>query len=88
MVLLVGAADIVASKKFHAEQGFTVAKSFGRKYAQFDADLDHVKLVLYGRRALAKDAGVTPDGPGSHRIIIGSKAGPFVDPDGFAWENA
>ena len=45
-----------------------------------------VKLALYGRRALAKDAGVPPDGSGSHRIVIGSDAGPFTDPDGFAWE--
>lgn len=47
-----------------------------------------VKLALYGRRALAKDAGVAPDGTGSHRLIIGSDAGPFADPDGFACEAA
>ncbi len=41
-----------------------------------------MKLALYGRRALAKDAGVAPDGTGSHRIVIGSEAGPFTDPDG------
>jgi hypothetical protein len=35
---------------------------------------------------LAKDAGVSPDGSGSHRIVIGSEAGSFTDPDGFAWE--
>ena len=28
----------------------------------------------------------TTDGSGSHRIILGSDAGPFTDPDGFAWE--
>jgi hypothetical protein len=44
-----------------------------------------VKLALYGRRALAKDAGVAPDGTGSHRLMIGGDAGPFTDPDGFAW---
>ena len=37
-------------------------------------------------RAAAKDAGVDPDGSGSHRIVIGSDAEPFTDPDGFAWE--
>ena len=47
-----------------------------------------MKLALYGRNALAKDAGVAPDGTGSHRIVIGSDAGPFTDPDGFAWEAA
>ena len=86
IVLLVGATDVVASKKFYLDQGFTVAKGFGRKYVQFDAEPGHIKLALYGRRALAKDAGVSPDGSGSHRILIGSKAGPFVDPDGLAWE--
>ena len=45
-------------------------------------------VTLYGRRALAKDAGVSPDGAGSHRIMIGSDAGPFTDPDGFAWAAA
>jgi hypothetical protein len=45
-------------------------------------------LALYRHRALAKDAGVSPDGTGSHRLIIGSDAGPFTDPDGFAWETA
>ena len=47
-----------------------------------------VKLALYGRRALAKDAGVTPDGSGSHGIIIAGDAGPLTDPDGFTWEAA
>jgi hypothetical protein len=61
-----------------------VAKSFGRKYVQFDTG--SIKLALYGRRALAKDAGVPPEGTGSHRIVIGGSAGSFTDPDGFDWE--
>ena len=88
IVLLVGAADVAESKKFYMDHGFSVAKSFGSKYVQFDADSEQVKLALYGRRALAKDAGVSMDGSGSHRIIIGSQAGPFIDPDGFIWEHA
>jgi hypothetical protein len=28
------------------------------------------------------------EGTGSHRIVIGSNAGPFTDPDGFVWETA
>jgi hypothetical protein len=47
-----------------------------------------VKLALYSRRALSKDAGVFPDGTGSHRLTIGGDAGSFTDPDGFAWETA
>jgi catechol 2,3-dioxygenase-like lactoylglutathione lyase family enzyme len=88
IVLLLGVADVKASKRFYVDRGLAVAKSFGSKYVEFDTPSSHVKLALYGRRALAKDAGVSPDGTGSHRIVIGSDAGPFTDPDGFAWEAA
>lgn len=47
---------------------------------------DPVKFALYGRRALAKDAGVPEEGTGSHRLAIASDAGAFTDPDGFTWE--
>ena len=86
MVLLLGAADVAASKRFYVDHGLAVAKSFGRKYVEFATPSSPIKLALYGRRALAKDAGVSPDGTGSHRLMIGSDAGPFTDPDGFAWE--
>jgi hypothetical protein len=86
IVLLLGVADVAASKRFYVEHGVEVAKSFGRKYVQFDTG--QVKMALYGRRALAKDAGVSPDGTGSHRIVIGGDGGSFTDPDGFAWEPA
>ncbi|WP_129264694.1 glyoxalase [Streptomyces sp. M3] len=85
-VLLLGAEDLLASKRFYAGQGLTVGKSFGRKYVEFDTPSSPVTLALYGRRALAKDAGVPPEGTGSHRIALGSDIGPFTDPDGFAWE--
>jgi predicted lactoylglutathione lyase len=84
IVLLLGVADVAASKRFYVDRGLEVARSFGRKYVQFATA--HIKLALYGRRALAKDAGVSPDGTGSHRIVIGSDGGSFTDPDGFAWE--
>ena len=86
VVLLLGAADVAASKRFYLDHGLTVAKSFGRKYVEFATGPGPVKLGLYGRRALAKDAGVAPDGTGSHRLVIGGDAGHFTDPDGFAWE--
>jgi len=86
IVLLLGVADVAASKRFYVDHGLEVARSFGRKYVQFDTT--RFKLALYGRHALAKDAGVSPDGTGSHRIVIVSDAGPFTDPDGFAWEAA
>ncbi|WP_327329531.1 glyoxalase [Streptomyces sp. NBC_01201] len=85
-VLLLGAEDVLASKQFYVERGFTVGKSFGRKYVEFDTPSSPVTLALYGRRALAKDAGVPPDGTGSHRIVLDSDDGPFSDPDGFEWE--
>ncbi len=85
-MLLLGSEDVPASKRFYVEHGLEVDKSFGRKYVQFATPSSPVKLALYGRRALAKDAGVSPEGSGSHRLIVGSDAGPFTDPDGFAWE--
>ncbi len=88
IVLLLGATDVAASRRFYVERGLTVARSFGRKYVEFDAPSSPVKLALYGRRALAKAAGVPPEGRGSHRIVLGSDAGPFTDPDGFTWEAA
>jgi predicted lactoylglutathione lyase len=88
IVLLLGVADVAASKRFYVERGLEVARSFGRKYVEFATSAGCVKLALYGRQALAKDAGVSPDGTGSHRVVVRSDAGPFTDPDGFAWEAA
>lgn len=88
IVLLLGAADVAASKQFYVEHGIAVAKSFGRKYVEFATPSSPVKFALYGRRALAKDAGVAPDGSGSHRIVISGDAGELTDPDGFVWAAA
>ncbi|MFD5696940.1 glyoxalase [Streptomyces lasiicapitis] len=85
IVLLLGVADVTESKKFYVGHGLTVGKSFASKYVEFATDAGGVKLALYKRRALAKVAGVSPDGTGSHRLTIGSDAGTFTDPDGFAW---
>ncbi|MEW2487811.1 glyoxalase [Streptomyces sp. NPDC048411] len=88
MVLLLGVADMAASKRFYVDRGLAVARSFGSKYVEFAAGSGPVKLALYKRRALAKDAGVPADGTGSHRLVLGGDAGAFTDPDGFAWEAA
>ncbi|MET7552245.1 glyoxalase [Streptomyces sp. NPDC005479] len=88
IVLLLGVVDVVASKRFYVERGLAVAKSFSRMYVEFAAGSSPVKLALYRRRALAKEVGVAPEGTGSHRLMIGGHAGPFTDPDGFAWEAA
>jgi catechol 2,3-dioxygenase-like lactoylglutathione lyase family enzyme len=86
IVLQLGVADVAASKRFYVDRGLAVAKSYGRRYVEFDTPSSPVKLALNKRRALAKVAGVSPDGTGSRRIAIGTDAGPFTDPDGFSWE--
>jgi catechol 2,3-dioxygenase-like lactoylglutathione lyase family enzyme len=88
VALLLGVADVKASKRFYVDRGLSVAKSFGGKYVEFDAPSSAVTLALYPRRALAKDVGLSPGGTGSHRIVIGGDAGLFTDPDGFVWETA
>jgi predicted lactoylglutathione lyase len=85
-VLQLGVADVAASKQFYVDRGIEVAKSYGQRYVRLDTG--PVNLALYKRRALAKVAGVSDEGTGSHRLIIGSDAGPFTDPDGFVWESA
>ncbi len=87
IVLLLAAADVSASKHFYVEHGLKVGRSFG-KYVEFAMPTSPVRLGLYGRKALAKDAGISPDGSGSHRLVLGSDAGAFTDPDGFVWEPA
>lgn len=88
VVLLLGVEDVKATKQFYVDHGLAVGKSFGSKYVEFDSAGSPVKLALYTRRAAAKDAGVDPAGTGSHRVVVGSDAGPFTDPDGFVWEAA
>lgn len=84
IVLQLGATDVAASKQFYLGHGLTVTRSYGSRYVEFDTGA--IKLTLNKRGALAKTAGVSPDGTGSHRLLIGSDAGAFTDPDGFAWE--
>jgi len=83
IVLLLAADDVSATKKFYVEKGLTIGKSFG-KYVEFDLPGSPITLGLYSRKALAKDAGVDPEGSGSHRILIGGGQA-FTDPDGFVW---
>jgi predicted enzyme related to lactoylglutathione lyase len=88
MILLLGVTNMRATKRFYLDRGLVVGKSFGSKYVEFATPSSPVKLALYGHRALAKDAGVGPEGTGSHRIAIRSDIGSFTDPDDFAWEAA
>ena len=84
IVLLLGADDVGASKRFYVDRGLAVAKSFG-SYVDFATPSSPIGLGLYKRRALAKSSGVAADGSGSHRIQVNSDAGSFTDPDGFVW---
>jgi predicted lactoylglutathione lyase len=89
LVLLLGASDLGASKRFYVDRGLTVKRSFPGRYAEFDAPSGGIKLALYpGRAGLAKDAGVSPDGDGPHGLAVNSTAGEFTDPDGFSWTTA
>ena len=63
IVLLLGAEDVAASKRFYVDRGLAVARSFGRRYVEFASPSSSVKLALYRRSALAKDAGVPPTAP-------------------------
>lgn len=85
MVLLIGADDVSASKKFYVGHGLKVGKSFG-SYVDFDMGSSPIGFGLYKRNALAKDGGVAPEGTGSHRIAVNSDLGELTDPEGFAWE--
>jgi predicted lactoylglutathione lyase len=85
IVLQLGVTDVAASKQFYLGHGLTVAKSYGSRYVELDTS--PIKLTLNKRGALAKTAGVSPDGTGSHRLLIGSDAGAFTDSDGFVWES-
>jgi hypothetical protein len=86
IALILGVADMTAAKRLYVERGLTIARSFGNKYAEFEAAGESIKLGLYKRRGLAKDAGVAAEGSGSHRLVIGPDSGAFTDPDGFAWD--
>jgi uncharacterized glyoxalase superfamily protein PhnB len=87
LVLLLGAEDVSASKRFYTARGLAVGKSFG-SYVDFATGESPIGLGLYKRRALAKQAGVDAEGTGSHRIRINSDGGAFIDPDGFVWAPA
>ena len=73
LVLLLGCDDVAATKKDYVDRGLTVARSFGKKYVEFESGGGPVKLALYGRKALAKDAGV-PDGTVAHPALGGIPA--------------
>lgn len=87
IVLLIAPEDVKASRVFYEERGFPVGKSMG-KYVEFDLASSPIGFGLHSRKALAKAAGVEPEGSGSHRLVIGTEGDAFTDPDGFEWAPA
>lgn len=88
IVLLIGCDDITATKQFYVDRGFAIARSFGKKYVEFEPGSGAVTLGLLPRKALAKDAGVPIEGSGSHRVVLVGGDTAATDPDGFVWEAA
>ena len=88
LVLLLGVEDVKASKQYYVSRGFQVGRSFGGKYAEFPASGNGITLALYPRTAAAKEVNLDPAGSGSHRLVIGSDAPAFTDPDGYVWQSA
>ncbi|MEJ1087555.1 hypothetical protein WDU99_04410 [Microbacterium sp. Mu-80] len=85
-MLLLGVADVKASRKFYEQHGASVAKSFGGTYAEFSTG--PVTLALYKRAGLAKQVGLSDaTGSGSHRLAVHAD-GEFTDPDGYIWSAA
>lgn len=85
IVLQIGVSDVGESKQFYVSQGLKVAKSFGKKYVQFETSPSGLTLTMLSRKAVAKDAGVPAEGGDAHGIVVGGPAS-FTDPDGFVWE--
>src|SRR3989442_11983524 len=50
IVLLLGAANVSASKRFYVDRKLAVARSFARAYVEFAAPSSQIKLALYKRR--------------------------------------
>lgn len=88
IVLIIGSDDITATKQFYVDRGFAIARSFGKKYVEFEPGSGAVTLGLLPRKALAKDAGVPIEGSGSHRVVLVGGDTTATDPDGFVWEPA
>jgi len=86
VVLLLGVADVKASKAFYVDRGVPVKRSFG-SYVDFETPEGSIGLGLYKRAALAKSAGISNEGSGAHRIAVHGSLGDTIDPDGFAWES-
>ena len=83
LVLQLSVSDVRRSRDFYVSQGFELEQSFGKRYAEFGPDSSPVSLALLTRGALAKAAGCSSEGAGSHRVTVITDGVDATDPDGF-----
>ncbi|GAB3659351.1 glyoxalase [Glycomyces tarimensis] len=88
IVLMLGVSDMPESKRFYVDHGLTVAKSYGKKYTEFEATPGATSLALYPQKGITKLVGVKAVGTGSHRLVVHGGTEAFTDPDRFEWEPA
>lgn len=79
--LILGVADVKVSKAFYAALGMTVDRDYGGKYVDFRPADGATRLCLMQRGALAKDAGVSPDGGGFPGMVLDHRAGSPAEVD-------
>lgn len=63
-----GVADIARSRAFYEKLGFRASSASNENVTFFDAG--GVVLALFGRAALAEDAGVSSEGSGFSRVAV------------------
>jgi predicted lactoylglutathione lyase len=83
LVVQLGCDDVAASKQFYVDHGVALGKSFGSRYVELATG--SVAVTLNKRAGIAKNAGVSDAGSGSHRLVLNGDLGALTDPDGFAW---
>ena len=88
LVLLLGVEDVKASKQFYVDHGLTVAKSFGSKYVEFDTPSRRSSWRSSHGAPSRRTPAWRRTAPGRTGSSSCSDAGPFTDPDGYAWEAA
>ena len=75
-----GVADVAASRKFYEALGFRASSASQPDVAFFDAG--GVVLAVFGRAALAEDAGVAADKPGFSGVALAHNVRLETDVDG------
>jgi uncharacterized protein len=77
--ITLGVADVSASRKFYEALGFRASSASQSDVAFFDAG--GVVLAVFGREALAEDAGVAADKPGFSGVALAHNVQSQTDVD-------